>query len=299
MKPGTCGCERRTSPCESCAIRAPRTEASRPPVDSALALGLSGFASLTLQVVWTRLAALILGPTTYAFSVVVAVSIGGLAAGSALGSRLARGRISPCWALPCACCCRLDWPPRRPLGVDWALLVMAELVAAKDTSFNGLLIRQALLVAALLAPISIAFGAAFPFGVAVGTKTDEKVVADLGLIYAVNTSGAIPGALLAGFVLIPLLGLHDTIRAVNLRCCWRACSARRGARAAAAPVCSASPHARWYSSWDLPCRRGTSRFWRVGSTSTHPSSAGRSGDMAHRRSASLLSRRRHRHGFGA
>jgi len=45
---------------------------------AAIALGISGFASLTLQVVWTRLLAQILGPTTYAFSTVVAIFIIGI-----------------------------------------------------------------------------------------------------------------------------------------------------------------------------------------------------------------------------
>lgn len=178
---------------------------------AAIALGLSGVASLTLQVVWTRLAALILGPTTYAFSVVVAVFIGGLAAGSALGSRLAARSHQPALGLAVCLLSSVGLATAAAAGVDRALLVMAELVTAKDASFSSVLIRQALLVAALLAPMTIAFGAAFPFAVAVGTKTDEKVVSDLGLIYAVNTSGAIIGALLAGFVLIPSLGLHDTI----------------------------------------------------------------------------------------
>ena len=34
------------------------------------------------------------------------------------------------------------------------------------------------------------------------------------MIYAINTVGAILGSLLAGFVLIPLIGLHTTIRIV-------------------------------------------------------------------------------------
>jgi spermidine synthase len=63
------------------------THAARPGL-AAAALGVSGFASLVLQVVWTRLLALILGPTTYAFSTMVAVFIAGLAIGAAIGSRL-------------------------------------------------------------------------------------------------------------------------------------------------------------------------------------------------------------------
>ena len=51
---------------------------------AATALGVSGFASLTLQVVWTRLLVQILGPTTYAFSTVVSIFIIGLAGGAAI-----------------------------------------------------------------------------------------------------------------------------------------------------------------------------------------------------------------------
>ena len=183
---------------------------------AALAIGVSGFASLTLQVVWTRLAALILGPTTYAFSVVVAVSIGGLALGSAIASRLVARSRQPVLGLAVYLLSSVGLATAAARGVDRALLVMTEFVAENDASFSGLLMRQALLVAALLAPTSIAFGGAFPFAVAVGTKADETVTSDLGFIYAANTSGAIIGALLAGFVLITSLGLHDTIRVVTL-----------------------------------------------------------------------------------
>ena len=70
------------------------------------------------------------------------------------------------------------------------------------------------MVAGLLLPMTIAFGAAFPFAVALAGGRDEMVTEHLGLIYAINTLGAILGSLLAGFVLIPAIGLHLTIRAV-------------------------------------------------------------------------------------
>ena len=99
-------------------------------------------------------------------------------------------------------------------GVNGALLYMAAVVSAEDASFTGVLIQQALLVAVLLVPMAMAFGAAFPFAMAVGTRSDRTVVSDLGRIYAANTVGAIAGALLTGFVLITHLGLQNTIRVV-------------------------------------------------------------------------------------
>jgi len=183
---------------------------------AALGLGVSGFASLTLQVVWTRLLALILGPTTYAFSVIVAIFIGGLAAGSALAAPVAARTRQPVLGLALCLLASVALAAAAAAGVDWALLSMAEAVSQPDAGFGSVLTRQALLVGTLVVPMTLAFGAAFPFAVAVGTKADETVVSDLGLIYAVNTIGAIAGALLAGFVLVPSLGLHDTVRVVTV-----------------------------------------------------------------------------------
>ena len=182
---------------------------------AAAALALSGFASLTLQVVWTRLAALILGPTTYAFSVVVAVFIGGLAAGATLGSWLAGRTAQPVLGLALTLLCALGLAAVATEGVDGALLFVAEM-GTEDSGFGLLVARQALLVATLLAPMTVAFGAVFPFAVAVGMKTNDRIVSDLGILYALNTIGAVIGALLTGFVLIPSLGLHDTIRVVTI-----------------------------------------------------------------------------------
>jgi spermidine synthase len=181
---------------------------------AATALGLSGFASLALQVVWTRLLALILGPTTYAFSVIVSTFIAGLAIGSAVAAPLAARSRHPMLGLALCLLASVALAAAAAAGVDWALLSMAAAVTAPDAAFGTVLARQVVLVGTLLVPMTVAFGAAFPFAVAVGTKDDATVVSDLGLIYAVNTVGAIVGALAAGFLLVPQLGLHNTIRLV-------------------------------------------------------------------------------------
>jgi spermidine synthase len=183
---------------------------------AAAALGVSGFASLTLQVVWTRLLALILGPTTYAFSIIVSVFIAGLAVGAAVAARLAPHVRQPLVALAVCLALSVGLAAASASLIDQGLLAIAEVVARPNVSFNDVLTRQALLALGLLAPMTIAFGAAFPFAVSAATRRDDTISQDLGLIYAVNTAGAIAGALLAGFVLIPALGLHGTLRAVTV-----------------------------------------------------------------------------------
>ena len=78
--------------------------------------------------------------------------------------------------------------------VDGALLSVAEIVK-ENSSFGFLVARQALLVAMVIAPMTVAFGAVFPFAVAIGMKTNDRIVSDLGILYALNTIGAVMGAL--------------------------------------------------------------------------------------------------------
>jgi spermidine synthase len=190
-----------------------RERAGGRPWLAAAALGISGFASLTLQVVWTRLLALILGPTTYAFSTMVGVFIAGLAIGASIGARLASRSKQPAAGLALCLVASAACAALAALFVDRSLVSLAVFVTRPDMTFQSVLTRQALVAVALLAPMTIAFGVAFPFAVAVATRTDDSVSSDIGLIYAVNTAGAIAGALLTGFVLISWLGLHGTIRA--------------------------------------------------------------------------------------
>ena len=198
-----------------------KTLAAGRPWLAAAALGASGFASLTLQVVWTRLLAQILGPTTYAFSIVVAIFIIGIAGGAAIASRLVT-RVSAGAALACVMLISSGLALAAASSVDWALLRIAAIVTQPDVQFADVLQRQVILVTALLLPMTVAFGAAFPFAVALGTGSasakasadHEDVTETIGLIYAVNTIGAILGSLIAAFVLVPRVGLHDSIRIV-------------------------------------------------------------------------------------
>ena len=185
------------------------------PLLAALAMAASGFLSLSLQIVWSRLLAQVLGPTTYAFSLVVAMFITGLAAGAALGRRLAARAAQPAAGLALSLGVAVIWGAVAVGTIDRGLTAMAAAVAAPDATFETVLARQVLLVAAWLLPLALALGCAFPFAIRTGTGADERLGADLGLIYAWNTVGAIAGALAAGFVIVPWLGLHSSLQVIG------------------------------------------------------------------------------------
>ena len=197
-------------------LRSATAPAEAYPWVAALALGVSGFASLTLQVVWTRLLVLILGPTTYAFSIVVSIFIVGLAGGAAIGARLAARSRQPARGLALCLLASAGFAIAAAWAVDWTLLILAEIVARPGVGFDDVMRREVMIVLALLLPMTLAFGAAFPFAVSLASQSnsDDAVTENLGRIYAVNTIGGVTGALLTGFILIPRIGLHSTIRMV-------------------------------------------------------------------------------------
>ena len=186
------------------------------PMLAALALGVSGFLSLALQIVWSRLLAQILGPTTYAFSLVVAIFIAGLALGALVGRRVADRMAQPAAGLAAVLAAAVIAVSVAVWTVDGGLASMTAAVTAPRATFESVLWRQVLLVTGWLLPLALALGCAFPLAIKTGTGRDESLGADLGLIYAVNTIGAIAGSLAAGFLLIPALGLHGSLRALGI-----------------------------------------------------------------------------------
>ena len=179
------------------------------------ALALSGFVALTYEVAWTRILALILGPTTYAFSTMLAIFIGGLAAGSAIGAWLARWRGQQVFWLALALILGALGAFGALRFIGPATLAMARAVDQPDVSFAAMLALQVTLAAGLLLPMTLALGAAFPLAVGATARRPHAVSSDVAVVYSANTCGAITGALLASFVLVPLLGLQQTVLAAG------------------------------------------------------------------------------------
>lgn len=183
---------------------------------AAAVLALSGAAALAFEVVWTRLLALVVGPTVYAFAAMLVCVIGGLAIGSAVGAAVAReprrARVALAVALlvPAATATVLGW------RLDALPLLVASVVARPGATFETVARVQAGLIAALLVPMSLGFGAAFPLALTLATGRDDRVAAETGRLYTTNTVGAIAGALGTGFFLMPRFGLQGGLRTATL-----------------------------------------------------------------------------------
>jgi len=169
-----------------------------------LAAGVSGFTALSAEVLWTRHIALLIGGTVYAFALMLAVFLLGLGAGSGAGAALG-ARLDPRRAL--AAC---QW--LLAAAIAWAAYVIARslpywpLDVELPTSASVALELDVLRIAFAVLPAALLWGASFPLALAAVAAPSTDSRRAVAHVYAVNTAGAIAGALLTTFVLVPGVG---------------------------------------------------------------------------------------------
>jgi len=178
---------------------------------------IAGGIALGYEVVWSQAAVQFMSTRTFAFSVVLAVYLIGLAIGAALSAR---------WADKV----------RNPWGVFGLLIALAGLVALVEIAllgewlvrFQTLAERTALTLtgnqlAGMCARFAagaltivflptILLGAAFPAALRL-IVGEGQVGRGVGAVVAFNTLGGIAGSILTGFVLVPQLGI---VRSLSL-----------------------------------------------------------------------------------
>ena len=148
----------------------------------AAVLGLGGFVSLAYEVAFTRVLAIALGPTTYAFAAMLTAFITGLAAGAAVASR----RYLQLRAGALALGLSMLAVAAAATGAGWITgtrlpLLVAEAVAGSSAGASTILAREAFYAVALLLPLSAALGLLFPLGMALTVGDDDRVARDVAV----------------------------------------------------------------------------------------------------------------------
>src|SRR6266853_2874249 len=171
----------------------------------------SGAAGLIYQVVWSKALGLIFGHTAYAVATVLAVFMGGLAAGSAwLGSWSERRKR------PIALYGWIELGVAATGAVSLAGLagVRAVYIAAyPNASGNGasLLALRFVGAAIVLFLPTFLMGGTLPVLVHGLARDSAELGTRLARLYWVNTAGAVVGTIAAGFLFLPALGLWRTL----------------------------------------------------------------------------------------
>lgn len=187
-------------------VVAPPAQGSRTPFHWILpAMTISGAVSFLYEVLWTRLLGQVLGGSTAAFASMLSSFLLGIALGSALASRFAKTRESAAmgFALAQLGIGLLAWVAFR------AVELLPELARAVGASPSAPA-SGAAAAGIILLPVTLCIGATFPFGVRLLARDADEAASVSGRVYAWNTVGSILGAVLAGFLLLPKLGLENT-----------------------------------------------------------------------------------------
>lgn len=196
--------DRRTAP-----IPAPSPAADRD-LPLLLVAALAGFSSLALEVAWFRLLALILGASTYAFTVMLLAFLTGIAIGGRLGGPWA-DRLGPRVGLGLAgvqlAVATLVWLamwawPQLPVWFVQAYWVF-------DPEPGALWVLKCVIAMVVMTPPAIGMGATFPLLARAAARGD--LARPVGRVYAANTVGSLLGAFLGGFVLLPTLQVRGTV----------------------------------------------------------------------------------------
>jgi spermidine synthase len=189
---------------------------------------VSGFVTFSVQVVWSRLLAMIIGSSTYAFTIVVALFLLGLSIGAYLVSRgknwtsnsdslkKLRRAIFAVEVLTAASLCVSLWIT----NLTPALLVFAGFKLGVN-SWGGLLALQVFAATLLVLVPAVLMGMVMPLVLVWAggeSATSAAVAGRVGRSYAVNTAGAIAGSVATAFVLIPIVSTRLTIWSAAALC---------------------------------------------------------------------------------
>jgi spermidine synthase len=170
----------------------------------------SGFSGLVYEVVWMRLLSLVFGNSVYASATVLAGFMGGLAIGSFIFGKVADRTANP-----------LRLYGFLELLVGGMALVFPFLLKAlvpvylwyarvSGATYHSLSFAQAVLLVILLLIPTTLMGGTLPLLTRHLTRQTALLGRNLGMLYGLNTWGAVLGCAAAGFVLIASLGVRAT-----------------------------------------------------------------------------------------
>jgi len=169
----------------------------------ALLLFASGTAALVYQILWIKQLSLVVGVDVYAVTTAVSAFFAGLALGGALCGWRADRLVRPLLLYAVLELGIAVLGIATTLALGWAALPFVVLEA-----YTGPLAWA--LLCSLVGVPAILLGGTLPVLIRSRAPQPGRIGAAGGCLYAANTAGAIAGALLAPFVLIPLLGVRGT-----------------------------------------------------------------------------------------
>ncbi|WP_125477674.1 fused MFS/spermidine synthase [Caballeronia terrestris] len=206
----------------SAAARSDESSASTPLLPITL-YAIAGGIALGYEVIWSQAIVQFISTRSFAFSIVLATYLCGLVLGSAAVSRRV-DRVRDPWgafALLIASAGLAAMLAIAFLGgwlISWQSYVSSAVLSATGNLLASMCASFAVAALCIVFVPTLLLGAAFPFALRL-TVDHRRVGRDVGALVAMNTAGGIAGTLLAGFVLVPWLGLVHSLAALAVAAC--------------------------------------------------------------------------------
>ena len=190
-----------------------RRAASPTPVVLLLAVSFgTAVASFIYEIAWIRMLSLVLGSATHSFELMLSAFILGLA----LGAFWIRGRADRV-ANPLALLGTVQWImgtlavgtlPLYIASFGWVATLL-DTFRQSDAGYRGFLIARYAICLLVMMPATFCAGMTLPLITKMLMADGGRVRGEraIGAVYGLNTLGSIAGVLLAGLVLMPVLGL--------------------------------------------------------------------------------------------
>ena len=168
----------------------------------------SGVCGLIYQVLWLRLLALVFGVTVYAASTVLAAFMAGLAVGSALAGRIVSRVQRPLVVFGVAEILIGLSALLTPYALDAAAALYARVYPLTGGSLPILTAARLMTGFIVLLVPTILMGMTLPVLSASRLVRGSSFGSRVSALYAINTAGAVCGAVVTGFYLIGAIGIH-------------------------------------------------------------------------------------------
>lgn len=176
------------------------------------AAAVSGSAALALELVWARQLAIAFGASQLAVAATLAGFMLGLGIGSAVGGVAADRARRPARLLAVLELCLAVLGPALSAALVWFPSLASGLLPAGEATGAAFWLGRTLLAMVVLLPPTAVMGGTFPVLIRAAAAGDT-LPSGLSRLYGWNTLGGMAGALAAGFLLLPAVGIPGVVGA--------------------------------------------------------------------------------------
>lgn len=180
-----------------------------------LIAGISGLSAMIYEIVWLRLLIPILSSSTYSFSVILAVFISGITIGSYIVFKVSDRIKNPyrflgyCqMGIVITILLSMPFYERLPYYI-WSAIGDS---LASSASYSYYIFIQFFFVFLLIITPTIFMGMTLPIASRLSVTEVKNTGKVVGRVFAINTLGTVLGSLAAGLILIPLIGIKNTLQ---------------------------------------------------------------------------------------